>query len=94
MREVISAFAGVFGLIVILSALLVDPEGCAVGARFRLAGTALGLVLLGSALAALVEGTRPQYMAVARTANLFLGVFGWLLLIPWFFLLILVSSCH
>ena len=93
-RATISAFAGIFGLLVVWSALAVDSDSCAVSDRVRLIGVGVGAVLIGSALAAVIEGTRKQHAGTARMINLSLGVVGWLLLVPWTFGLLLISSCH
>jgi hypothetical protein len=93
-QEVVSGLAVVFGIIVLTSALFLDPENCAVGIKFRLAGSGVALALFGSALATYVSATRPQYARISGKLNLLLGVLGWLALAPWVFILLLVSSCH
>jgi hypothetical protein len=52
------------------------------------------MVLLGSGLSALIEGTVKRYAVAARTVNYFFTVLGFILLLPWAGVAVVLGSCH
>ena len=60
----------------------------------RLFGLAVGAVLIGSGVSALVEGTQAKYADSARAVNVVLTVLGYLLLLPWTAVAFIASGCH